>query len=241
MIAAVGTYFDQEGVEYQIIIDVNDENVYNQTGVSPFYGYHTIKLDNYVSIKDGDKFSVAILSNAIPLCRESRVHYKNGSSLAVYGEVGELSAVGIVACLKAYTLDDDSLMVPLTNVSEEYEPGSLFSVIVVTSDDHLVCGAPVEFTIDGVTYEVLTDEEGVAVFKIPMLNPGNYTLTVAYNNQTINVTVVASESSENDTEEQQSGEVAYSNVKLHPTGNPILMAILAVMSIVLIGKRSYKK
>ena len=242
LIAAVGTYFDKEGVEYQIIIDVNEENIYNQTGISPFYGYHTIKLDNYVSIKEGDKFSVAIISNAVPLCEESRVHYENKSSFSIYGEeVEDLSVSGTVACLKAYTLEDDSFMVPLGNVSDEYEPGSLFAVIVVTSDGHLVCGAPVEFTIGNVTYKVLTDEEGVAVFEIPMLNPGNYTLTVAYNNQTINVIVVASEISENDTEEQQSDEVVDSNVTLHPTGNPIVMAILAVMSIVLIGKRSCKK
>ncbi len=242
LIAAVGTYFDKKGVEYQIIIDVNDENVYNQTGVSPFYGYHTIKLDNYVSVKEGDKFSVAILSNAVPLCKDSRVHYEKEVSISIYdGKVEDLTLSDTVACIKAYTLEDDSFMVPISDVSAEYEPGSLFAVKVVTSDGHLVCGAPVEFTIDGVTYEALTDEEGVAVFEIPMLNPGNYTLTVEYYGQSVNVTVVASESIENDTEEQQSGDVSDANITLRPTGNPIAMAILAILSIVVIGKRSYQR
>lgn len=80
VIAAVGTYFNEAGVNYTVEISVNDNLVYTQTGVSPYYGYHTITLDNYVSIKEGDIFSVMIKSNAVPFGRGARVHFEEGTS-----------------------------------------------------------------------------------------------------------------------------------------------------------------
>lgn len=65
MIAAVGTYFNQEGVNYTVQIKVNGKIVYTQKGTSEYYGYHTIKLDKYVSIKKDDSFSITITSNAV--------------------------------------------------------------------------------------------------------------------------------------------------------------------------------
>ena len=94
-----------------------------------------------------------------------------------------------------------------------------------------VCGAFVEFTIDNMTYEVMTNEEGIAIFKIPMLNPGNYTLTATYNNQSIEVTVQVNAT---DATESQTGNESGRNseISLHPTGNPISLMILSVLSIV---------
>ncbi len=233
LIAAVGTYFSDKGIEYKVLVEVNDEDVYSQTGVSPFKGYHTIKLDNYVSVKEGDIFRVSIVSNTVPICNKSRVHYEEESSIVLYtnGDFEDLTAFDMVACLKAYTLEDDSIMIPHSNVSEKYESGSLFSVKVVTPDGHPVCGAFVEFTIDNMTYEVMTNEEGIAIFKIPMLNPGNYTLTATYNNQSIEVTVQVNAT---DATESQTGNESGRNseISLHPTGNPISLMILSVLSIV---------
>lgn len=62
LIAAVGTYFKQDGVNYTVEIYVNDELKLTQKEVSPFFGYHTIKLDDYIPIKKGDVFKAIITS-----------------------------------------------------------------------------------------------------------------------------------------------------------------------------------
>ena len=239
VIAAVGTYFYNPNEEYTVEIEVNGNKLYTQTGVSKYYGYHTIKLDNYVSIKKGDNFTAIITSDYIPVCKETRVLFKKGSSSLYYGgQIYDLSEEGQVACLKVYTLPDDTIMLHESNVSEEYEPGSLFSVKVITEDGHPVAGALVEFEIDGKTYEVETDENGIATFEIPMLEPGNYTLTATYNNQSINVTVKAADV-ENETELQNETDLSSTDSRhaLHSTGNPISILILSLLAIGLGLKR----
>ena len=237
VIAAVGTYFDSEGVEYTIDIAVNGNNVYTQSGSSPYYGYHTIKLDKYISIKEGDNFSAAITSDAIPLCSGSRTYYKKGSSLGYQEDWEDLTESGYVACIKVYTLADDSIMIPISNASEEYDSGSYFSVKVVTADGHPVINAIVEFSIGDETYEVKTNTDGIAIFEIPMLEPGNYTLTVTYNSQTFNVTVkVTADDDDNGTQPQiKPANTLNSNIELHRSGNPILMLILSALAIVSLG------
>ena len=241
LIAAVGTYFNESGVEYKIEIEVNDKPVYSQTGVSPFYGYHTIKLDSYVYINKGDNFTVIMTSDLAPICRESRVHYKKDSSVIVYssGEYEDLGEENLSACLKAYTLADDSLMIPVSD-EDVFECGELFRVMVVTSDGHPVAGAPVQFSIANMTYEVLTDADGIAAFEIPFLNPGNYTLTAIYKNQTINVTVVATADIENETAVENPSKKADLDIQMHSTGNPIFMIVLSLFTIAFSIKKELK-
>ena len=45
LIAAVGTYFKDDGYNYTVQIYVNDVLVLTQDEVSPYCGYHTIKLN----------------------------------------------------------------------------------------------------------------------------------------------------------------------------------------------------
>ena len=53
MIAAVGTYFNQSGIDYSFDIYVNNKLTYSQSGISEFAGYRTIVLSNYVPVKKG--------------------------------------------------------------------------------------------------------------------------------------------------------------------------------------------
>ena len=185
MIAAVGTYFNREGVNYTVKIYVNDELKLVQEGISPFFGYHTIKLNEYVSIKKGDVFVAEITSNAMPFAHNdyTRVHYCENTSYMYDFEGGWFDLYGeweVIACIKAYTVGDDSRIVKNSDVSVDYAGGKYFSVKVVTEDGHEVVGVDVNFTINGKTKTVKTGSEGTAKIKITDV-PGTYAIKTSYN------------------------------------------------------------
>ena len=76
-IAAVGTYFNDSNINYTVEIYVNDELKLTQEGISPYVGYHTIKLNEYIPIKEGDIFKAIMTTNNMPFIatNETRVHY----------------------------------------------------------------------------------------------------------------------------------------------------------------------
>ena len=112
LIAAVGTYFDSEGNDYTVEIYVNDELKLTQTGVSPYFGYQTIKLNKYIPIKEGDVFKAVITSNVAPTVNLTyvRSHYtQNISFISFDGEpMQDAYDLGYIACLKVYTVADSN-------------------------------------------------------------------------------------------------------------------------------------
>lgn len=191
VIAAVGTYFNDEGIDYDIEIYVNDELVYTQSGVSPFYGYHTIKLEKYVSINDGDYFSIAITSNAAPLCEYPRALYKDESSIIIYEDnsMYDLNEEGEVACLKAYTLPID-----IENLYDYYSEDLTYSVDVGEK------GVEVNMTINGETQTVKSNKNGIAKFSLSDLEPGMYSAVISYNDMSIISTIAISSTIDADDE-----------------------------------------
>ena len=193
LIAAVGTYFNDTNVEYCVEIYVNDALRVTQTGVSPFAGFHTIKLDSYVPIKKGDNFTVKITSNTVPFLVYSRQHYIEGSSqcldyiTGVWDNATDLQqyyGFQFVASVKAYTVADDTKIIKNSNLIVDYAGGSYFAVKVVTDDGHAVgIGEKVKFTIDGVNYYATTNAKGIAKIKIK-LAPGKYVVKTKYNGKT---------------------------------------------------------
>ena len=162
LIAGVGTYFNQSGVNYTVEIYVNDELKLTQEGVSPYVGYHTIKLDDYIPVKKGDVFKAVMTSNWVPyvLLEDTRVHYtENISFISFDGKTWkDAYDLGYIACLKVYTVDDDTKIINNENITVDYGSGSAFSVKVVTADGHAVgAGAAVNFTINGKTITAFTD------------------------------------------------------------------------------------
>ena len=88
-IAAVGTYFNQSSISYKVEIFVDDVLKLTQQGISPYLGYHTIKLNEYIPIKKGDVFKAVITSNAAPTVNLTyvRSHYaQNVSFISFDGE-----------------------------------------------------------------------------------------------------------------------------------------------------------
>ena len=78
-----------------------------------------------------------------------------------------------------------------------YHNGSVFEVLV-TNKGEAVADANVTFTVNGVNYTRVTDENGIASITIN-LNSGNYEIITSYGNQTIknNVTVLSTIKSDN--------------------------------------------
>ena len=193
LIAAVGTYFNQSGINYTVEIYVNDELRLTQNGVSPYFGFHTIKLDKYIPIKKGDVFKAVITSNLVPqlILWTTRVHYpQNISFVSFDGKTWKNTYdLDYINCLKVYTVADNTKIINNKDISVDYDGGSYFSVKVVTSDGHAVgAGENVKFTINGKTTTVKTDNNGIAKIKITQL-PGKYTVTTTYKGKSYKNTV----------------------------------------------------
>ena len=191
LIGAVGTYFNESGINYSFDVYVNGAKVHTQTGVSEFAGFRTIVLNKYIPVKTGDKFKVVFKSNGVPYQAFSRQHYISGMSLvsADGKSWSDMAAVNKTVCLKVYTLEDDTKIISNNNIVVDYAGGKYFTAKVVTGDGRAVgAGAIVKFTINGKTYTVKTDNNGVAKLKITQL-PKKYTLTTTYNGKTYKNTV----------------------------------------------------
>ena len=185
LIAGVGTYFNETGVEYLVEIYVNDVLRLSQSGLSPFAGFHTIKLDSYVPIEQGDKFDVYIKSNWVPALINSRQKYMNGTSKAkIDGKWIDISSEESICSIKAYTVADDTKIINNKDISVDYSGGKYFSVKVVTGNGHAVgIGEKVTFTINKKTTTVTTDKNGIAKIKIVDV-PKKYTITTKYKGKT---------------------------------------------------------
>ena len=186
LIAAVGTYFNNSNANYNVEIYVNGDLKLSQDGASPFAGFHTIKLNEYVPVKAGDDFCAVISSNAMPFIgfNETMMHYSSGLTYRVEnGNWIDLYDEGKTACLKVFTVADDSRIIDVEDISVDYAGGKCFSVRVVTADGHAVVGANVTFTINKRTVTVPTDKGGIAKIRITDV-PGKYAIKTAYNGKT---------------------------------------------------------
>ncbi|WP_407413889.1 C1 family peptidase, partial [Methanobrevibacter sp.] len=107
LIAAVGTYFFENGTKYNFKIYVNDELKLSQNGTAPFKGYHTIKLDKNIAIEKNDNFTVVMTKKYVPILENSRQHFKTNTSFADFGEgFYDLESDNVTASLKVYTIDE---------------------------------------------------------------------------------------------------------------------------------------
>ena len=122
--------------------------------------------------------------------KKSRQHYINGTSqYLVNGKWVNASDNDMVCCLKAYAVVDDSNIANNENISVDYGEGEYFSVKVVTADGRKVgAGASVKFKINGKTYKVKTNKNGIAKIKITQ-TPGKYTIKTTYKVKTVKNTV----------------------------------------------------
>ena len=108
-IGAVGTYFNESGIDYSFDIYVNGAKVDTQSGKSEFAGFRTIILSKYVPVKANDTFKVVFKSNALPYQAYSRQHYIPGMSMISKDGTtwSDITLEKKTVCLKVYTLADE--------------------------------------------------------------------------------------------------------------------------------------
>ena len=192
LIAGVGTFFQEGDDNYTVEIYVNDELKITQNGVTPYMGYHTIKLNEYIPVKEGDVFKAVITTKNIPFMRldTMRTHYTSNISFVSIDGAPWMDSYseGVIAVLKVYTVADDSKIINNKNITVDYDGGKYFSINVVTEDGIAVSGASVKFNINGVTKTVKTNSKGVAKIKITQ-TPKKYTIKTTYNGKTVKNTV----------------------------------------------------
>jgi len=177
LIAAVGTYFDNDRTEYKINIYVNGNIVYSQNGKSLYTGFHTIKLDKTIAVNKGDKISAEfeVNTNIVPYVGDSRLYFEKGNSIvnteSGYADLAEKSRTAVV---KIYTLN---------NVNNVTGTKSFFSKST-TVVKYAVDGAVLVISELGKTLGWATVNNGEAVFNTTF-KPGNYTISTTINNTEI--------------------------------------------------------
>ena len=182
-IAAVGTYFNQSGVNYTVEIFVNDVLKLTQDGVSPYVGYHTIKLNDYIPIKAGDIFKAKVTSNWVPYILNSdvRAHYGNNISYVCKdGKTWEDAYdLGYIACVKVYTV---ALPIYTEDLVKIYKNDTKFEANIGVDNETVI------FEINGRNYTRVSDENGTALIAINLC-PGNYTIKTLFNGTTVENTI----------------------------------------------------
>ena len=186
-IAAVGTYFNQSDVNYRVEIVVNGEAVYSQEGVSPYRGYHTIKLNEYIPIAKNDEFSVYITSNIVPCSKNVRLHYKNGVSFADDGKWTDLyEEMGMVACIKVYTIEAIGPEKQNSSISAYYDIlNGILTVNLANGEGDAIADADIVVAVSGSSCTGKTDDSGNAEFSTENLPAGTYKATVSYDGDDI--------------------------------------------------------
>lgn len=176
LISAVGTYFNDSGIPYEITIYVDDDDVYTQKGVSSHYGYETIKLQQKVGVRNNHTFIVEVSSNNIPLAYDLRQYHKENTSFVRTDNMYEMASDNIIPCLKAYTITDNS-KIKADNLITKYASKEYVTVTYYDEEEKALTNKVVQYIINNKTYNTTTDDEGVAVYDVDLM-PGTYTITV---------------------------------------------------------------
>lgn len=173
LIGAVGTFFNQSGVDYEFSISVNNVSVYTQNGKSEFGGYATIKLNKLIQIRKGDIFKITFKNSRMYYATDLRIRAQYGQSFGSNDgkNWSDMATYNLVAVLKAYGVRDLNIT---QNLVKFYEDKTPFTA-------KINAGEKVTFEIDENKYEVKADSNGLAKLEIDY-KPGNYTVTTTYNN-----------------------------------------------------------
>lgn len=183
-VAAVGTYFNDSGVDYKFDIYVNDKLKYSQNGVSPYFGFHTIKLDKYVRVSAGDEVRVIFKSNAVPFQADSRQYYIE--NISFIGENGNdwhsMDEMNATVCLKVYTTDKPlkyDTILKATKVSMVYNSDKYCTITLKDENGNLLKNKKVSIIINGKTYIRTTNSKGQAKITVNLV-PKTYAVKVQF-------------------------------------------------------------
>ena len=123
-----------------------------KNGISPFYGYHTVRLTSEIPVKENDNFTVIMKKDFVPILEDSRMHYeKNTVFIQHNGTWADLALESKTATLKVYT---KNLAIYTEDLVKIYKNASKFEANVGAANEN------VTFEINGVNYTRVSDENG---------------------------------------------------------------------------------
>lgn len=177
LITGIGTYFNDSGVDYEITVYVDDEEIYRQNGTSSHYGYETIKLQQGIGVRENHTFLIKVVSNNVAVSSYSRQHYEENTSFIYFGdEVEDISADNEVVCLKAYTITDNS-QIKTRNLTTQENSDEYINVTYYDENGDPLSNHEVKFIINNNTYTRTTNDDGNAVLDVKF-RAGTYVITV---------------------------------------------------------------
>ena len=180
LISAVGTYFNDEGEPYSLEIYINSKLALTQNGTGPYRGFHTIKLEKEIPIKNSDNFTAIMTKQSIPKITNSRQHYLKNQSFVKNGEKWNDTALDFeTVSLKVYT---KCLAIYTEDLVKIYKNDSKFEANIGISNETVI------FEINGRNYTRTSDENGTAKMVVN-LEPGNYTIKTTFNGTTVENTI----------------------------------------------------
>ena len=183
LISAVGTYFHEKNQNYVIEIYVNNVLKLTQTGSSPFFGFHTIKLKDEILINPGDDFTIVMKTNSVPLLTDSRTHHEPNTSLVDDGNGWEdLSEENLTASLKVYTKDLPSpkaTKITASNVTIVYNNEGYLIVNLKDKDDNPIEGVKIGISLNGIKY-LITNANGQVKLSVKSLLPKIYAVKITF-------------------------------------------------------------
>ena len=220
LLMAFSTYFNTT-TSWEAYIYVNDDLKLTQNGVSN-PGYYTINLDEYVPVKTGDVFKIALKISAskyasFPVCedaRQNKISYMPGVSFFSYNgktwyDLYNYSLTGYdhyytsqVACIKAFTVIGElSSTINLIDFANESEVQKDINILALIYDQYnnLVSDGKVIVSYDN-QQKTVDLVEGCLNTTVAFNNVGNYTVFLDYfseyysaSNATFNVSISKSD------------------------------------------------
>ena len=157
--------------------------MHSQSGISPFYGYHTVKLTKEIPITAGDNFTALMKKASVAAFTKSRQHHRENVTFIDMGEgwidlalnPKILDFYPETISLKVYT---KALAICTEDLVKIYKNDSQFEAYIGAANEI------VTFEINGGTYNRTSNEQGIAKMTIN-LAPGNYTIKTTFNGTTV--------------------------------------------------------
>ena len=174
LIAAVGTYFSFDELDYTINIYINDKLIHTQEGRSEFGGFNTIKLNSLISINKNDTFRVEITSWNIPIATNSRIISPQNTSYYKINNQIHYFPSNTSVILKTYTIPR---LFNADNIITYYTTGkTVFTIENITGEEIIVKADNNKYTLN-----IKNNQTSLNL----NLNPGNHIITTYYQNKKI--------------------------------------------------------
>ncbi len=201
IIAAVGTYFEEENSPYTISIYLNNRLAYTQSGKTTHAGYETVKLNKYIAVDPNSTFEIRIKSISLPYVEGMRTPYlTNVNYYMVNGKTMDLADEGLIAPIKVYTYHSPVITKSVVKYLDNNE--TIFAVYNISGADTVQAS----FNDKNYTINIVNETGCISLGVLPV---GEYLVSVTYHNMTFSSQVLVKTTIFSD--DQTSMTIAYNS------------------------------